>query len=250
MKNRRWLLATIAENAASLAIQCGAALEIDEFCTAWNMDTDFPHWDEVVRSHARHAPLEIFHAPFAELHPCAIDPKARALAMDRFIQSADLARTYGINRMVAHGGFLPNVYYPVWYEEQSAAFWQEFLSKQPSDFEILIENVLEDDPESMLRMLDAINDPRAGICLDAGHANVVSKIPVTQWIEILGSRIRHVHLHDNHGQHDEHLPPGQGSMDIPAIMEKLDQFAANATITLECMDAQGAVNWLNTYKNA
>lgn len=248
MNKRRWMLATIAEDAAWLAAVNGLGLEIDEFCTAQNMD-DGEKWIDIVRAHADAAPPEVFHAPFAELYPCAIDPKARALAMERFMQAADMARGFGIRRMVAHGGFLPKVYFPIWYEEQSANFWRDFLAGQPDDFELLIENVLEDDPRSMMRMLDAVGDSRAGICLDAGHANVASRQPVSEWISTLGGRIRHVHLHDNHGEWDEHLPPGEGGMDIAGIMEMLDAHAPNSSVTLECMDARGAADWLKTYIN-
>lgn len=246
MKKRRWLLATIADDAARLAAAHGLGIEIDEFCTAANMDENFEYWDGLVRGHGAQAPMEVFHAPFAELHPCAIDPRARRLAMDRFLQAADLAKSYGIRRMVVHGGFLPNVYYPIWYEEQSAGFWHEFLECQPDDFELLIENVLEDDPQSMLRMISGIGDARARMCLDVGHANVVSDVPLEKWIEVLGGHIRHVHLHNNHGKRDEHNPPDDGGMDIPALMERLDCCAPDATVTLECMDARDAVKWLGS----
>jgi len=235
MIRRRWLLATLSEDAPRLAGECGLELEIDEFCTAENMDTNFKHWDAVVLGHMKHARAGVFHAPFAELCPCAIDPRVREVAMNRFLQAADLARSYGINRMVVHGGYVPLVYFPVWYEERSAEFWREFLSRQNADFELLIENVLEDDPESMMRMYDAIGDNRAGICLDVGHAHVVSHVPVEDWITMLGSRIRHVHLHNNHGDCDTHNPPYEGTLDINCIMSLLDRHAPEASITLECL---------------
>lgn len=235
MTKRNWLVATISEEAPRLAREYGVELEIDEFCTAMNMDTDFEHWNNVVLDHMKYARASVFHAPFAELHPCAVDPLVRAVAMKRFSQAADLARSYGIRRMVAHGGFIPNVYFPIWYEERSGQFWKEFLSTQPADFEIMIENVLEDDPESMARMIDSVGDERAGICLDVGHAHVVSPVPVEEWISVLGSRIRHVHLHNNYGEHDTHNPPFEGSIDMNRVMALLDEHAPEASITLECL---------------
>lgn len=235
MTNRKWLLATLSEDAPHFAREWCFDLEIDEFCTAVNMDTDFEHWNGIVLDHMKYAKASVFHAPFAELYPCAIDPLVREVAMKRFKQAADLSRSYGIRRMVVHGGFVPNIYFPIWYEEQSSGFWREFLSTQPGDFELLIENVMEEDPASMLRMFDAIRDDRAGICLDIGHAHVVSPVPVEEWIAAFGPRIRHVHLHNNYGDRDTHNLPDEGSIDMQRIMALLDKHAPNASITLECL---------------
>ena len=235
MIKRRWLLATLSEDAPRLAREFGLELEIDEFCTAENMDANFDHWNAVALEHMKAAKAGVFHAPFAELCPCAIDPMVREVAMKRFKQAAAIAGNYGVKRMVAHGGFIPDVYFPIWYEERSAAFWREFLTDQPEDFELLIENVLENDPASMARMLDAVEDTRAGICLDVGHAHVVSDIPFEAWIVTLGNRIRHVHLHNNFCDRDVHNPPHEGSIDMNRVLALLDEHAPGASITLECL---------------
>ena len=41
-----------------------------------------------------------------------------------------------------------------------------------------------------------------GVCLDVGHANAACQ----SWIDfsVLGERIVHLHIHDNHGAVDEH----------------------------------------------
>ena len=65
------------------------------------------------------------HAPFAELIPCAIDPNVRANAMARFRQTTALAARLGVRRIVVHGGFIPYVYFPEWYVEQSVNFWKQ-----------------------------------------------------------------------------------------------------------------------------
>lgn len=55
-----------------------------------------------------------FHAPFAELAPCAIDPLVRQVTEKRYRQAADLAQDLGVRRLVIHGGFVPQVYFPEW----------------------------------------------------------------------------------------------------------------------------------------
>lgn len=240
-------LATIAEGAPEQAAAHALGLEIDEFCTAMNMDADFPRWDGIVRSHMTRADRFIFHAPFAELSPCAIDPMIRAVALHRFRQSARLAMDYGIRRMVVHSGFLPLVYYPIWFVEQGSAFFRELLSGLPGDFQIMIENVLDPDPQPLLDLIQTINDPRVGICLDVGHAHSVSQIPVKDWIDTLAPHIRHYHLHDNTGEHDTHSLPGDGTIGFPGILDAISRKTPDATLTFECLDAAGCVQRLTEF---
>ena len=61
-------------------------------------------------------------------------------------------------------------------------------------------------------LMQRINDDRIGVCLDIGHANY-SNIPVREWFEELGEWIGYMHLSDNHGQYDDHLPLGKGTID-------------------------------------
>ena len=249
MPHRQWMLAALSDDAPQLAAAHGLKLEIDAFCTAENMDGDnFLSWDAIVREQLALAPADVLHAPFAELFPCAIDPRARALCMERLTQAAQIARSYGVRRLVVHSGYIPRVYYPQWFEARSAEFWREYLKKQPEDFELLIENVMDEDPSSFARMLFGIGDPRARACLDVGHARVVSPHSLPEWIEALAPFLSHVHLHDNDGTTDTHNPPGEGIIDIPALLACLDRHAPKASITLECPDAAGAVRWLEGWR--
>jgi len=44
-----------------------------------------------------------------------------------------------------------------------------------------------------------------------GHANTNTR--VDEFLDKCLERVVHVHLHDNHGTKDEHLPAGQGTVD-------------------------------------
>lgn len=240
----KFFLATISDDAAALAREHHLGLELDDFCTAMNMDTDFDRWDARTRSFLAQSDRFILHAPFAELHPCAIDPLVRDVAMRRLTQAAQLCDRYGIDRMVIHSGFIPNVYFPVWFVEQSADFFRKFLADRPESFRIMIENVLDPEPQPLIDMVNAIDDPRAGICLDVGHANVVSKIPIDEWIDVLAPKITHFHLHDNDTSWDAHSVPGDGNLGFPALYDRIFSAAPDATATFECLDAKGCVQRL------
>ena len=82
-------------------------------------------------------------------------------------------------------------------------------------------------------LLDPI--PELGLHLDIGHANLM--VPYNMTEEILaayGTRLRHVHLHDNKGGHaDMHLPLGAGTLDVARAVRCLQSCGYNETITLE-----------------
>lgn len=81
--------------------------------------------------------------------------------------------------------------------------------------------------------------PELGLHLDIGHANL--QVPHNTTEEILtayGSRLRHVHLHDNKGGHaDLHLSLGSGTLDLRKALRALKRTGYDGTITLEVFTA-------------
>jgi sugar phosphate isomerase/epimerase len=77
--------------------------------------------------------------------------------------------------------------------------------------------------------------PELGLHLDIGHANLlVAQSTVEELLTAYGSRLRHVHLHDNKGGGaDLHLPLGTGSVDVRGAVRLLQTQGYDGTITLE-----------------
>lgn len=149
-----------------------------------------------------------------------------------------------MRRIVVHGGFIPYVYFPEWYVEQSICFWKEFLADAPDDLLLAVENVMEPGPEMLVEIARGVDDPRLGLCLDVGPANtVVSKTPPADWLAPMLPDLRHVHLHDNHGALDEHLPLGAGTIDFAPILAALAAHP-DITITLENQDILPSLQYL------
>ncbi|MDB6020212.1 MAG: Xylose isomerase domain protein barrel [Pedosphaera sp.] len=82
-------------------------------------------------------------------------------------------------------------------------------------------------------ILDAM--PEVGLHLDVGHCNLmVEPNSADELIAAYGSRLRHVHLHDNKGgKKDLHLPLGTGTVDVPHYVRSLKNSGYDGTITLE-----------------
>jgi sugar phosphate isomerase/epimerase len=74
-------------------------------------------------------------------------------------------------------------------------------------------------------------DDATRVCLDTGHTSFGR-----QWrrfVEIAGARLIHVHANDNHGQRDDHLPPGDGILDWADIAASLAEIQFSGWIMLE-----------------
>ena len=67
--------------------------------------------------------------------------------------------------------------------------------------------------------------------LDIGHANLNNNSPI-EFIEAFHSKMKHVHMHDNDGIRDLHLPIGCGNVDWQKTISALKKYY-DGTITLE-----------------
>ena len=237
-------LSTIGEGAAALAREFGLGIEIAEFSYAANMDADFPHWDAVTRENISGIGDRILHAPYNELCTAAVDPMVSDVTRRRLEQAFALTRRYRIDRMVVHSGYMPYLYFKEWFVERSAEFWQRFLFDKPADFLLLLENVMEESPDMLLDIIERVGDDRLRLCLDVGHAGgAFSKTAVISWVEASAPYLAHVHVHNNYHTRDLHNPPGDGLIDMRAVMAKIIELQPVATFTAETADLASAVAW-------
>ena len=248
MNREKIYLSTIASDAPRIARKYGLGLEIAEYCTAWNMDEKFAGVHPVVQKKLEGIPSSTLHAPYNELFPCAIDKKARALAAERYHQAIELAKRYGSKKVVIHAGYNPWIYYPVWFVEQSIAFWKAFLQEDPG-VEIAFENVLETDPQWLLDIVKGVDHPKFRMCLDVGHVNAYSRIPVNMWLETWAPYITHFHIHNNagfgtDGTADQHKGLEDGTIPMKKLLQRIEILCPEATITLEVVETRPSVEWL------
>lgn len=77
-------------------------------------------------------------------------------------------------------------------------------------------------PDEMLDILKQTDRENVGMTLDVGHANTMGLLD--EFVEKCKSKLSHMHIHDNNGAHDEHLPIGQGNIDWKKLMESLSGY--------------------------
>lgn len=241
MTREQLYLSTIDPHAGEIARANGLGVEIAEFCTAANADERFDETNRRVLEQLRGISRRVLHGAFNELFPCAIDPLARRLAAYRYGQALELAGRYGARKLVLHGGYSPKLYYPCWFVEQSVRFWREFLDTHPGDYEICLENVMEEEPGMLLGIVSQVADPRLRLCLDVGHVNHYSGVPAWQWMDAYGARLSHLHLHNNDTTADSHSPLACGTLPMGELIARMD---SSMTATAELIELSGSIQWL------
>lgn len=257
MKQNQLFIATFSNDAAQLARAYGIGLELNHTCISEMLDLSNRDalLEEIRRdmdaSGADTPQKLLLHGPFTEIYPAAIDYRARELGMQRLNEAYEVAETLGVTRMIVHNGWLPFIYFKSWQTEKGALFWQAFLRDKPADFELCIENVLEDEPDMLVDMMRQIDDPRIRLCLDIGHANAVTakNLPVTRWIQRLAPYLAHFHLHNNDGSGDTHAAFDAGSIDMQEILQTIDRCCADdVTYTIEAREPLPCLAWLKAHQ--
>ena len=78
---------------------------------------------------------------------------------------------------------------------------------------LAIENLPTYGIRYLMELMDRLPQGNIGVCFDTGHWNVRPEFSIQDVLARLGTRICHMHLSDNSGLCDQHLPPGAGNFD-------------------------------------
>jgi sugar phosphate isomerase/epimerase len=188
----------------------------------------------------RHGLELICHMP-TFVNPADLTEGIRRASVQEVLESLATAADLGAEKVVLHPGYSSGMGVYVMNQVRTLALeslWEiarraaghgirlcaENLMKRgspfvtPEDFDFLFENV----PELMLT-------------LDTGHAHIGDKNGrrVVDFIERHGSRLAHVHVSDNQGVRDDHLPIGAGTIDFESTARALRGIGYQDTVTLE-----------------
>ena len=153
------------------------------------------------------------HAPFMDLSPGAYDRAVRRITREKLKRTVELGAALQAMNIVCHPG------YDKWrfdgneklWLEGSIETWTEVIKEAKGGPFILVENIFEDEPSSLIHLFEQFRKEDLWFCFDSGHFNLFSRLPLDAWLVPLKGRIKEMHLHDNHGGSDEHLPVGSGT---------------------------------------
>jgi sugar phosphate isomerase/epimerase len=176
------------------------------------------------------------HAPFMDLNPGSYEPLLQEITRRRFHQVMDAAVILRPRVVVFHPGYDKWRYGETrdrWLAE-CIPLWQEMVERgEECDCIIAVENIFEEEPSTLVDLILCVDSPRLRHCFDVGHWNMFTKVTLEEWFEALGPYIAETHIHDNHGQKDEHAPIGEGNIDTRLFFSLLDRYAPDAVRTIE-----------------
>ncbi len=216
------------------ALAKGGAQAIEVFAARHHFDyTSKPHVKEIALWFAAN-PVEPFsmHMPLfgdAEMgrsgapavnvvHP---EKSRRIDAMDEIKRALEAAEEMPLRYLVLHLGEREDSWSPRSLENAMTAIEHLQAFSRPLGVKLLLENLTNEVTEApnLVEILRIGHFKDVGICLDLGHAHMGGGIPAA--IAELKPLIRTTHIHDNHGQKDEHLWPGDGTIAWAETMEEL-----------------------------
>jgi sugar phosphate isomerase/epimerase len=89
------------------------------------------------------------------------------------------------------------------------------------------------EPEDFAEIFEKF--PSLKMTLDIGHAHIEDKEGQRglNFIKKFPDHIKHIHVSDNFGKKDNHLPVGAGTVNFPEIVKALKNIGYNDTITFE-----------------
>ena len=190
---------------------------------------------ERIRKRVERFPALTLHAPFMDISPGLPIPMSVPLSFSKMRKVMEIADLWGAGLVVAHFKYDPLYYHDHFdrWLDAAAEFFRKLLeeSRQPM---IALENVAEPTPYVSLQLAERIRHDRLIHCFDFGHHHVFGKIPFDEWMYYLRPRHRiHFHLHDNFGKQDDHLVPGDGSIDWQRAASTIVRLSADCSFTLE-----------------
>jgi sugar phosphate isomerase/epimerase len=96
---------------------------------------------------------------------------------------------------------------------------------------------LGDRPEDFLALFERASSDALRFCLDTGHAHMTRN--AADFLTRLGPSLGCVHIADNHGEHDDHLAPGEGTIDWPVLLRAIAATGFRGPYVLEFPKSRG-----------
>jgi sugar phosphate isomerase/epimerase len=180
--------------------------------------------------------LITLHGPFSDLVPGGIDKKILRASRERLKEAFYLIPVFEPLSIVCHTGYDCRRYHEVedeWLETAIETWTPLVKDLKGTGTTLMLENVYEQTPGMILKLLNGLGTEKVGFCFDAGHMNAFSKTNMEGWLKVLGAFLRELHLHDNDGSRDDHLAIGAGKIDFDFLFEYIEENHLSPIMTLE-----------------
>jgi sugar phosphate isomerase/epimerase len=183
------------------------------------------------------------HAPTGDGNIAVPFEPIRQAGISVIRETAKIGDRIGAETLVIHPGFC---LIPSEWEASTAAMLRSFaeLGKLQKEYSICfaVENLgsLDYCQFQTPMLIEILRREGLGFTLDVGHANLTGTLDA-----FLQLQPDHLHLHDNHGEWDEHAACGTGTVDFASVLSAM----RDATAVIEVMryeDAAKSITYLSS----
>lgn len=181
------------------------------------------------------------HGLVADINIASVYPEIREASVRLHRRAIEASAAAGAKLYVIHPGYVAWSFY--WHDAMQA------LDKSLEELSILQEELgirlaVENMPKSdwLFFHKPDLDLHGMGLVLDVGHAKTCGTL--NEFLE--HSELAHVHLHDNSGQNDEHLPLGKGCIDFRPVLKVIEE--KGVTAALEQKTEEGVLESLKALK--
>jgi len=222
---------------------------------------------------ANHMTLDSLHAPTSKdssatresgqpLSICEVEKVRRIEAMDEFKRAIDVSEDLRFSRMVLHMGGSRETADPRKRDAAFSTLEHLVLHAHHAGVTLAVENTTSEmgDPAYLRAFVDETRLTGLRFNFDVGHAHLADG-PAEERLQKsfapMKELVASVHLHDNHGDKDEHLLPYEGSIDwgaaipllksapngdgaLPVVLELKEKFGPEAAAVPEQLNAARA----------
>ena len=170
-----------------------------------------------------------------------LTPAIRQASLSEVIRSLDVAASLMPMKIVVHPAFIGGMGMSVF--EHAKALAMESLSvivhkAAGLNLEVCLENMFPRarfgvEPVDFRDIFDQF--PDIYLTLDTGHAYIegAGGRRILEFIEQWPDRIHHLHVSDNFGKEDNHLPIGTGTIPFAKVAQQLKRSGYDRTVTFE-----------------
>lgn len=231
------------------AIERAGIPAIEIFCAKQHFDysdevqvRELTAWfaDHKLRLRSLHSPM---HKDYnwgrttgAAINIAETDRHRRLESVEEIKRALDIAEELPFTYLVQHLGVSHEKFELAKFDAACASLEPLLIYAKQRGVQILLENIPNElsTPEKLRYFLGYTHLTDLRICFDSGHAHLGEG--VERELAALRDLVVSIHLHDNRGTHDDHLFPGQGTIDWPAAVRALSETPNEFPLQLELRD--------------
>ena len=180
------------------------------------------------------------HGPFLGMEYGHTDHLIRDAVGRRLDMTFDVATRLKVSRVILHSGYRPEIdlfkLQDSWLKT-CVDFWQREIRRwADARIQIVLENDTEKSPDVLVRLVDEVDNPFLGLCLDIGHLHVFSELDAVEWLRRTAHRLFYIHLHDNDGTDDSPWSIERETIHFESFYDAMLPHLPRVTISLEVVD--------------